>query len=218
MNLARAGQRAASVRGPKSAARLYNDIEYELALGDPSPLLEDAGERALALLEGRFLGVRESAREIEQPPSLSRGAGEALHGMSCTPRPCRPARRPNHRVDRRARRSRSRVFSTVRANPAATVVTVAISIIVIVHFWAYIAVAVIALGALKTSRARQRCSLECFRFGVDSDCTKGRRVDRAEDCPLSINSPVCSARTSLLVSNRDSEASPSRGARRAVDR
>jgi hypothetical protein len=154
MNLQRAITRASSVARPKGAARLYNDIEYELALGEPSQPLEDAGEQALALLEGRFPGVREAAREIEQPPSLSRRAGDALHGLSCTSRSCRPARRANHQVDRRARRSRSRVFSTVRANPAATVVTVAVSVIVIVHFWAYIAVAVLALAALKASRAR----------------------------------------------------------------
>jgi len=35
MNLDRAMERSRSVNGAKSAATLYNDIEYELALGDP---------------------------------------------------------------------------------------------------------------------------------------------------------------------------------------
>jgi hypothetical protein len=48
MNLERVSERAYSVPGWKSAARLYNDIEYELALGDPDPRLETAGEQALA--------------------------------------------------------------------------------------------------------------------------------------------------------------------------
>jgi hypothetical protein len=154
MNLERASQRAASVRGPKSAARLYNDIEYELALGEPTDRLEDAGERALAMLEGRFPGVPEVAREIEQPPSLSRQAGDALNAITHSPRPCRLARRSNH-VHRHVRRSPRRLFATARARPVATIATVTVSIIVIVHFWAYIAVAVIALAALKASRAHQ---------------------------------------------------------------
>ena len=78
MNLERASERAHSVPGPKTAARLYNDIEYELALGEPDDRLENAGEQALALLEDRFRGVRDAAREIEEPPSLSRRAGDAL--------------------------------------------------------------------------------------------------------------------------------------------
>jgi hypothetical protein len=155
MNLQRAITRASSVAGPKGAARLYNDIEYELALGDPSPLLEDAGEHALALLEGRFPGVREAAREIEQPPSLSRQAGNALHGITHTPRPCRPARRSKHHFHRRVRRSPSRLFATARAQPVATVAAVTVSIIVIVHFWGYIALAVIADAALKRYRVRR---------------------------------------------------------------
>jgi hypothetical protein len=156
MNLERAIERACSVTGRKTAARLYNDIEYELALGEPSDLLEDAGERALALLDGRFPGVREAAREIDQPPSLSRQAGNALHGMSRT-RPLRqPARRSKHHVDRRVRHSWSRLVASTRAHPVATVATVTVSAIVIVHFWAYIALAAIALGALNASRARQR--------------------------------------------------------------
>jgi hypothetical protein len=155
MNLQRAITRASAVAGPKGAARLYNDIEYELALGEPSQPLEDAGEQALALLEGRFPGVREAARDIEQPPRLSRQAGDALYDITRTPRPCRPVRRFNHQVDRHVRRSRSHLFATARAHPVATVVTVTVLIIVIVHVWVYIALAVIVDAALKRYRVRR---------------------------------------------------------------
>jgi hypothetical protein len=156
MNLERASQRAATVRGPKSAARLYNEIEYELALGEPDDHLESVGEQALALVEQRFPGVRQAAREIEHPPSLSRRAGDALHGMSRASRPRLPARHSNHRVHGRVRRSPSRVVATALAHPVATIATVLVLTIVIVHFWAYISLAAIALAALNASRARRR--------------------------------------------------------------
>ena len=84
MNLERASERAHKVSGSKTAARLYNDIEYELALGEPDPRLETAGEQALAHLEGRFPGVREAARQVEKPPNVSRRASNALHGAPPT--------------------------------------------------------------------------------------------------------------------------------------
>jgi hypothetical protein len=87
MNLERASLRAATVPRPKSAARVYNNIEYELALGEPEAHLERAGEQALALLEARFPGVRDAARAVEEPPSLSRRASKALYGICPTPRP-----------------------------------------------------------------------------------------------------------------------------------
>jgi hypothetical protein len=155
MNLARASQRAATVRGSKSAARLYNEIEYELALGEPDNHLESVGEHALALLEQRFPRVRQAAREVEEPPSLSRRAGDALHGMSDAQRPRLPARHSKHHVHGRLRRSPNRVFAIALAHPAATVATVFVLTIVIVHFWAYITLAVIALAALNASRARR---------------------------------------------------------------
>jgi hypothetical protein len=155
MNLERASERADSVRGTKSAARLYNDIEYELALGEPDDHLENAGEHALAVLEGRFPGVREAAREIEHPPSLSRRAGDALHEAGRTPSPHLPACRSKHQVHRRIWPSRSRLFASARAHPLATVATVIVCTIVIVHIWAYIALALIALVAVRASRARQ---------------------------------------------------------------
>jgi hypothetical protein len=122
MNLARADQRAAIVRGPKSAARLYNEIEYELALGGPDDHLESVGEQALALLAQRFPRVRQAAREVEEPPSLSRRAGDALHGMSHAQR--LPVRHSKHQVHGRVRRSPSRLFATAHAHPVATVATV----------------------------------------------------------------------------------------------
>ena len=150
MNLERASERASGVPGWKSAARLYNEIEYELALGEPDDRLENAGEQALALLEDRFPGVRDAAREIEEPPSLSRRAGDALHGVRRqSPRPRPPARNRGHHRRTPARRSWSRLYANAHAHPLPTVATVALSIIVIVHFWAYIALGMIALGALK---------------------------------------------------------------------
>jgi hypothetical protein len=153
MNLERASQRAASVRGPKSAARLYNEIEYELALGEPEDHLESIGEQALVLLEQRFPGIRRAAREIEEPPSLSRRAGYALHGMSRPDVPAWAARHPKHHVHRH---SRSRLLVNARAHPAATLATVTVSTILIVHFWTYIALAVIAFAAIRASRVGQR--------------------------------------------------------------
>jgi len=155
MNLERASERAYSVPGRKSAARLYNDIEYELALGDPGRRLETAGEQALAHLENRFPGVREAARQIEEPPSLSRRAGDALHGVSRrTPQP-RPA--PHRRKREEAvlpRRSWNRLYAYMRAHPMRTVAMVTFFIIVVVKIWAYIVLAVIALAAVKTYARR----------------------------------------------------------------
>jgi cobalamin biosynthesis Mg chelatase CobN len=78
-NLATAPDRAQKINGQKSAARLYNDIEYELALGDPTPEQEAAGEDALRTLEGRFPGIKDQAREVDQPPAMSRTAKRNLH-------------------------------------------------------------------------------------------------------------------------------------------
>jgi hypothetical protein len=154
MNLERAVERTGLVRGPKSAARLYNDIEYELALGEPDGRLEDAGERALALLEDRFPGVRDAAREIEEPPSLSRRAADALGGIPIRD-PRRPVRCSNHHIHRPFGRSRTWLVASGREHPVATITTVTVAAIVIVHFWAYIALAVTGVAAFKASRARQ---------------------------------------------------------------
>jgi hypothetical protein len=78
-NLQTAESRAQRVTGPKSAARLYNDLEYELAFSDNEEDYE-RGERALRELEQRFPGIERQAREITDPPKLSRRAGENLHG------------------------------------------------------------------------------------------------------------------------------------------
>lgn len=71
MNLDRALERAGSVSTPRQAAELYNNIEYELALGEPTGDQEAAGEQALEQLRSRFPGVEAQAREVEKPPSLS---------------------------------------------------------------------------------------------------------------------------------------------------
>lgn len=144
MNLERASERAYNVRGPKSAARLYNDIEYELALGEPDDRLESAGQQALALLEDRFPGVREEARQIEEPPSLSRRAGDALHGRT-SPLPARQWRCDESTL---RRRSWDRLYG-MRGHPVLAVATITLVIIVVVKLWAYIVLAVITLAALK---------------------------------------------------------------------
>jgi hypothetical protein len=48
------------------------------------------------------------------------------------------------------------VLASARAHPIATVMTVIVSAIVIIHFWAYVALAAIGLAALKVCRARRR--------------------------------------------------------------
>ena len=69
MNLARASQRAVTIRRPKSAARVYNDIEYELALGEPDDGLESLGEQALTLLRSvsQAYGKRPRDRAAAEP-------------------------------------------------------------------------------------------------------------------------------------------------------
>lgn len=155
MNLERANERARSVPGPKNAARLYNDIEYELALGEPDDRLETAGEQALATLEDRFPGIREEAREIEEPPSVSRRAGDTLHGV----RQQRPRRRGSPRRPKRHRRTQpgrswSLLCAHARSHPVYAVVVMAFFIIVIVNLGAYIVLGMIACAALKTYRQR----------------------------------------------------------------
>jgi hypothetical protein len=78
MNLDRSLEQAHHVRGHRRAAVLYNSIEYELVLGEPTAAQETQGERALARLEQRFPGVKTAAREVDQPPGLSRRAGARL--------------------------------------------------------------------------------------------------------------------------------------------
>jgi hypothetical protein len=132
------------------------DIEYELALGEPDDGLETAGEQALLALEARFSGVREAAREIVEPPSLSRRAGAALRGVDRSPRLRQSARRAKHGRGAPARRSSSRLYAGAQAHPVAAVATVAISIIVVVHFLAYITVELVCLAALKEYGMRRR--------------------------------------------------------------
>jgi hypothetical protein len=153
MNLARATQRAARVPGRKSAARLYNDIEYELALGEPEHHLELIGEQALVLLEDGFPGVRVVARTIEEPPSLSRRAGDALHGIGHPTARALPAAPQSARTYPASRTSRE-LYTRIRAHPAFAVATVATAIVVIVHFLTYIVLGAIALTAIDGLRAR----------------------------------------------------------------
>jgi hypothetical protein len=154
MNLERASERAYSVRGHKSAARLYNDIEYELALGEPGPRLETAGERALAHLEERFPDVRDAARQVEAPPSLSRRAGDALYGVR------QQAQRPRP-TSRRAelamgRRPREQLYAYMHAHPVGAVAIVVLLIIVVVKLWVYVVLGVVAIAALRKYRGSAR--------------------------------------------------------------
>jgi hypothetical protein len=153
MNLQRANQRASKVPGPKSAARLYNDIEYELALGEPDDHLELIGEQALVLLERRFPGVRDTARTIEEPPSMSRRASDALHSTGRAAARSRPATPRRARTSRASRPSHE-LYLHAGAHPVLAVAMIAVAIVVIVHLLTYIVLGTIGLTALKTLRTR----------------------------------------------------------------
>jgi hypothetical protein len=100
MNLDRAVERARSVNGQKTAARLYADTEFELAMGEPTDEQEQQGEEALRVLEQRFPGIKSHADDVVENghvPNLSRkGWGNVNrprgeHSASGS----RPARRPH---------------------------------------------------------------------------------------------------------------------------
>lgn len=81
MKLATAEQRAEDVKGPKSAARLYNDIEAELALGAGGSEEDyEQGERALGILRARYPDVEAQAHGITEPPALSHRAKDNAYG------------------------------------------------------------------------------------------------------------------------------------------
>lgn len=80
MNLDRAVERARGERGPKGAATLYNDIEYELAMGDYTEEQAEQAEQALTLLEREHPGVREQARQVTTPPQISHSASRRIRG------------------------------------------------------------------------------------------------------------------------------------------
>ncbi len=98
MNLDRALRRANTVTGEKAAARLYADIEAELAMGEPTTEQEHAGEAALRVLEERHLGIQRRSRALVEDghvPNLSRKGWRAVH-TDGQPQPARspvPARR-----------------------------------------------------------------------------------------------------------------------------
>lgn len=137
------------MRGAKRAARLYNDIEYELALGDPSRRQEQDGEHALELLERRFPDVREAARDVDRPPSMSRRASQQRYGAP-TPRrptPSRPRpRRPRRGYRRRRLSGRTRLW----------VATAAIVLVVVALEYWYLIVALVAIVAVLRQRWRLR--------------------------------------------------------------
>jgi hypothetical protein len=151
MNLERAVKRTTLVRGPKSAARLYNDIEYELALGEPDDHLEVVGEEALELLEERLPGVRAAAREIKEPPSLSHRAIRALDPVARpSRRPWLPARRrPGHAVQ-----PSGRLLAFGIDHPLLAIGTIALSIVVIVHFLTYVVLGALAVVTINFRRSR----------------------------------------------------------------
>lgn len=123
MNLDRSLERARAVRGPKKAAELYNDLEYELALGDYTEEQADEAERALRELEASYPGVRSDARQITKPPARSRSSNRRLddgehRGRSHRPRSSSSSSRPNARV----RLPAAPTSGTDRARQAARVV------------------------------------------------------------------------------------------------
>jgi hypothetical protein len=115
--------------------------------------LERIGEHALTLLEDRFPGVKEAARAIEEPPSLSRRAGDALYGLgrvTARSRPAAPRRAPGSA----SRRPLNRVAQHALAHPLLALAVTVVSIVVIVHFLTYIVLGAIALTALRARGAR----------------------------------------------------------------
>lgn len=75
MNLSTAVEKANAVTTEKQAARLYNNLEAELALGGGgSEESYEQGEEALRILARRFPGIDQAAHEVTQPPQLSNRA------------------------------------------------------------------------------------------------------------------------------------------------
>ncbi len=109
-----APDRAQRVTGPKAAAKLYNDIEYELALGNPDPGDESAGEQALSTLRSRFPGVESAARDVDTPPKLSRRAGASVGGHEGR------SRRANPTSSSRRTATTSRGSSAPRPRPTSS--------------------------------------------------------------------------------------------------
>jgi hypothetical protein len=96
--------------------------------------LERAGEQALALLEQRFPGVRDQAREIQEPPSLSRRASDALHRTGQTTTRSRPPTRRSTRPRRATRWSSSRLYEQAGAHPLPALAVLALCIPLVGHF------------------------------------------------------------------------------------
>ena len=91
MNLDRALEHAHAMKAsagpdgtpPKGAARLYADIEYELAMGDGTPEQDQAGESALAVLEEHYPGIKKAADDVVENghiPRMSRKAKDRALG------------------------------------------------------------------------------------------------------------------------------------------
>lgn len=80
--LATAPARAAKVKGPEEAARMYADVDTELGIGDYGEDDYQAGEQALRDLETKFPGVRQRAYDKVayggHVPKLSSSAQKAL--------------------------------------------------------------------------------------------------------------------------------------------
>lgn len=91
MNLDRALERAHAMNAkpasdgtpPKGAAKLYADIEYELAMGDSTPEQDRSGEAALAVLEEHYPGIKQRADDVVENghiPAMSRAAKDRALG------------------------------------------------------------------------------------------------------------------------------------------
>ena len=156
MNLERASERAYSVpRVERVPPGSTTTSSTSWRSANPGPRLETAGEQALAQLENRFPGVREAARQIEEPPSLSRRAGDALHGVHRGTQQPPPIARQGERSEVAPPRwSRSRLHAYMRAHPACAVGMAAFLIIVVVKLWVYMVLGAIALTAVKTYTQR----------------------------------------------------------------
>jgi hypothetical protein len=117
VNLDRATERAESATTERQAASLYNDIEYELAFGDPNAAQEAEGEQAISILERRFPGIQEQARDVTSPPHTSRTASRNRRGETHSQRG-ESQRRPSSTPPRRAPQTRASAPRSRSSSPS----------------------------------------------------------------------------------------------------
>ena len=87
MNLENVVERVEKITAPKEAAKTYNDIEMEMALSVDSEEVYEECETALKILADRFPDIENEARQVTDPPSLSRSGWSNLRRSDPDPLP-----------------------------------------------------------------------------------------------------------------------------------